>query len=309
MTDLVIRPLTAGEENLFDQLSDPGLVGMAAFGRSYRATVAAGQYRPEWTWVALRGDTVVARAALWGGRDDAEPMALDWFDFTDAEAGIALLRAARAAGASGSAPLRVEYCLPLPAGWRDRPAVRAAAQARTDAATAAGMTWWVDRYRYEWTTARGLPAHPGRLVFRPEPDDSVILDVLRRVHHETLDAHARRVIAEQDLDAAAREELAFLRWLPGPREWWRLAYTAEGALVGLVVPTRNHAAPVVGLIGVVPEHRGHGYGYDLLAECTNFLAAQGADRILADTDATNTPMAAAFARAGYPITQERIFFS
>ncbi len=24
---------------------------------------AQGEYRPEWTWVALRGDTVVARAA------------------------------------------------------------------------------------------------------------------------------------------------------------------------------------------------------------------------------------------------------
>jgi RimJ/RimL family protein N-acetyltransferase len=309
MTDLVIRPLAPGEEHIFEQLSDPGLVGMAAFGRSYRATVAAGQYRPEWTWVALRGDTVLARAAWWGGPDDAEPAALDCFDFTDADAGIALLREARAAGPTGSAPLRVEYCLPLPAGWRDRPAVRAAAQARTDAVTAAGMTWLVERYRYEWTAACGLPERPGRLDFRPEPDDSVILDVLRRMHHETLDAHARRIIAEQGLDAAAREDLEILRWFPGPREWWRLAYTDEGDFVGLVVPTRNHIAPVVGLVGVVPEHRGHGYGYDLLAECTHFLAAQGADRILADTDATNTPMAAAFARAGYPITQERIFFS
>lgn len=308
MTDLVIRPLAPGEEHIFDQLSDPGLVGTAAFGRSYRAT-AAGQYRPEWTWVALRGDMVLARAAWWGARDDTEPIVLDWFDFTDADAGSALLRAARTAGPTGSAPLRVEYCLPLPAGWRDRPAMRTAGQARADAAKAAGMTWLVDRYRYEWTAASGLPGRPGRLTFRPEPDDSVILDVLRRIHHETLDAHARHTIADQGLDAAAREDLDLLRWFPGPREWWRLAYTTEGDLAGLVVPTRNHTAPVVGLIGVVPEHRGHGYGYDLLAECTHLLAAQGADRILADTDLTNTPMVAAFARAGYPITQEQIFFS
>ncbi|MCO6005046.1 GNAT family N-acetyltransferase [Actinoallomurus purpureus] len=94
-----------------------------------------------------------------------------------------------------------------------------------------------------------------------------------------------------------------------PREWWRLAYTPGGDLVGLVVPTRNHTAPVVGLIGVVPEQRGHGYAFDLLAECTHLLACQGAERILADTDVTNTPMVAAFAKAGYPITQERIFFT
>ncbi|GAA4627222.1 GNAT family N-acetyltransferase [Actinoallomurus vinaceus] len=303
MTDLVIRSLAPGEEHLFEQLSDPALVGVAAFGRSYRATAAAGGYRPEWTWVALRGDTVLARAAWFGGPDDDAPFALDWFDFTDADAGVALLRAARAES------LKAEYCLLIPPGGRDRPEVRAAVQARADAAVAAGMTWLVDRYRYEWTTACGLPDRPDRLTYRPEPDDAVFLDALRRIQHGTLDAHARRTIAERDLDAAAREELDLLGRFPAPREWWRLGYTPGGDLAGLVVPSRNHAAPVVALVGVVPEQRGHGYAYDLLVEGTHFLTEQGADRILADTDMTNTPMAAAFAKAGYPVTQERIFFA
>jgi RimJ/RimL family protein N-acetyltransferase len=50
--------------------------------------------------------------------------------------------------------------------------------------------------------------------------------------------------------------------------------------------------PVIGYIAVVPEQRGHGYAYDLLAEATRLLAAEGADRIVAGTDVTNTPMAA-----------------
>jgi hypothetical protein len=55
----------------------------------------------------------------------------------------------------------------------------------------------------------------------------------------------------------------------------------------------------------LPEHRGHRYSDDLLAEITHVLAeliqrgeAKG-DRIRADTDLTNKPMAAAFERAGY----------
>jgi len=32
MTDLVMRPLSAGEEPLFGSLADPGLAGLAAFG-------------------------------------------------------------------------------------------------------------------------------------------------------------------------------------------------------------------------------------------------------------------------------------
>jgi RimJ/RimL family protein N-acetyltransferase len=300
VTSLVIRPLRPGEEHLFDLLPDPALVGPAAFGRTYRRRAEAREYRPEWTWVALRGDTVVARAAWWGGPADDAPATLDWFDFTEPEAGTALLRAA---------PLHYEYCLLLPPGWRDLPPVRAAAQARLDASTAAGLRPLVERYNYRWTPERGLPPRPGRLTYRREPDDAVILDVLGRMHEGTLDAHARRTIAAHGVPAAAREDLEILRWFPSPRDWWRLAYTPAGDLVGLTVPARNYADPVVGIIGVVPEHRGNGYGYDLLVECTHLLVAEGADRVVAATDVTNTPMAAAFARAGYPIDQERIFLT
>ncbi|WP_018685797.1 GNAT family N-acetyltransferase [Actinokineospora enzanensis] len=296
MTDPVIRPLTAGEEHLFDTFPDPGLVGRPLLGTTYAELRDRGEYRPEWTWIARRGDEVVARAAWWGAADDKEPVALDWLDFTDPDAAAALLRAA---------PFRVEYCLTLPTGWRDTPAVLAAAQARLTAATTAGMTLLVERYRYRWTPDLGLPERPGRLVYR-EADDEAFLAVFRRLLAGTLDAHARKAAAESGVDAAAREDLDILLWMPAPRSWWRLAYTPDGDLVGLTVPTRNHANPVIGYIGVVPEHRGRGYAYDLLAEATHILVENGADRIVANTDVDNTPMAATFAKAGYPITQHRI---
>ncbi|MDO3703885.1 GNAT family N-acetyltransferase [Micromonospora sp. C28SCA-DRY-2] len=297
MTDLVIRPLTAGEEALFDSLPHTTLVGRAAFGENYTDMAADGQYRPEWSWIALRDGAVVARVAWWGGPDDESPLALDWFDFTDRAAAVELLR---------TAPLRAEYSLSLPPGWRDDPAVRAEAQARMDAAVAAGMSPLVERYRYRWTPECGLPARPGRLEFRPEPDDDVILDVLRRVGEGSLDAHTRHTAAEHGPDAAAREELDLLRWLPSPRDWWRLAWTPAGEMVGITVPARNHSDPIVGFVGVLPGQRGHGYAYDLLVETTHLLVEAGADRIVAATDQTNHPMAAAFARAGYPIERERI---
>jgi RimJ/RimL family protein N-acetyltransferase len=298
MTDLVIRPLQPGEEDLFLALPDAGLVGTASLGRDYREYVALGQYRPEWTWVALRNGKPVARAAWWAGPEDTEPRALDWFDFTDADAGVALLTAASP---------RAEYCLPLPAGWRDRPDVAHEAEIRIETTQRAGMTPLVERLRYTWTPADGLPPRSDRLEYRPEPDDGVIFDVLRRVNSDTLDAHALRAIAEHDLDTAAQEDLDFLRWYPSPREWWRLAYTPAGELVGITVPARNYGGPIIGIIGVVPEQRGHGYGYDLLVEATHLLANEGVEQIVAETDRTNTPMAASFARAGYPITQERVF--
>ena len=48
----------------------------------------------------------------------------------------------------------------------------------------------------------------------------------------------------------------------------------------------------------MPEQRGHGYAYDLLVECTHFLAERGAEFIAGATDQGNFPMAANFAKAG-----------
>ncbi len=63
-------------------------------GDTYGMIADGGQYRPEWTWVALRDGVVVARAAWWAKPGDERPLALDWFDFTDAEAAVQLLRTA-----------------------------------------------------------------------------------------------------------------------------------------------------------------------------------------------------------------------
>jgi hypothetical protein len=186
VTDLVIRPLAVGEEPLFDSLADPGLVGPGVLGGRYFDGITRGTYRTANTWVALRDGVIVARAAWWGRPDEGTPAVLDWLDFTDPDAAVQLLR---------TAPGPAEYSLALPPDWRRRPAVAQAAQARIAAAEAVGMTPLVERYGYRWTTARGLPARPGRLQFRPEPDDAVILDIFRRVRQGSLD----RIVANTDV--------------------------------------------------------------------------------------------------------------
>ena len=80
MTDLVIRPLTAGEEELFDTMPDP-LPQVPKNG--YAAGVASGGYQPERTWVALRDGRVVSRAAWVLPPGAAGRPWLEWFDLTD----------------------------------------------------------------------------------------------------------------------------------------------------------------------------------------------------------------------------------
>ncbi|MGW7354101.1 GNAT family N-acetyltransferase [Streptomyces sp. NPDC054784] len=308
MTDPVIRALTATDArplftSLDASLDDQRLVGRALLGRPYGTLAEGGEYRPDWTWVALRDGRTVARAAFWAPPGAAEPHLLDWFDFAPGEhdAAVRLLREARP---------RVEYELVLPPGWRDAPAARLAAEARIGAAEAAGYRRLVERFRYEWTTADGLPALPARLDLRPEPDDGAVLDVLRRVTHGTLDAHARHALAAATdpataVDEAAREDLEHLLRMSSPRAWWRVAYTPDGETVGLHVPGLIPSGPCAAFIGVVPEQRGRGYAYDLLAACTHQLVGEGAETIAASTDLGNAPMAATFAKAGYPVVQHR----
>jgi GNAT superfamily N-acetyltransferase len=87
--------------------------------------------------------------------------------------------------------------------------------------------------------------------------------------------------------------------MPGDRDLWRLAFDGDGDLVGFALPTANAGGPVVGYLGVVPEHRGKGLSDDLLAEITHLLAETGAEQIRADTDFGNIPMAKSFERQGY----------
>ncbi|MEU6673957.1 GNAT family N-acetyltransferase [Streptomyces sp. NPDC046925] len=292
MTDLVIRALSASDAHLFDALPDP-----LGAREAHRRT----QFRPDWKRVVLRDGQVVARGAWWGGPDDPEPVNINWFDVAEGEeeAGAELLR---------SAPRQVELEINLPGDWRDTPHLRAAAEARFAAARAAGYELLVERFLYRWTPERGLPERPGRLRFSAEPDDSVFFDALRRIHSVTLDAHALKAIEEGGLDRAAREELDFFHWCPSPREWWQVAHTPEGDLVGIHIPAHNPSGPTVGFIGVVPEQRGHGHAYDLLAECTHFLVERGAEFVTGATDRGNFPMAANFTRAGFPVVRERINF-
>jgi RimJ/RimL family protein N-acetyltransferase len=188
------------------------------------------------------------------------------------------------------------------------PEQNSAIEWRSKAATGAGLTRVVKRLQYEWTPASGIVADTGRLVFRPAADRE-FLDAFRQVAIGSLDVTTQEQLAVMDHDSQAKSELEFYRSCPGERSWWRLAETTNGKLVGFAVPSATPYNRNVGYLGVVPALRGRGYVDDILAAITRFHATDGADRITATTDEENTPMAAAFNRANYQMTEKRWVFS
>lgn len=301
---LTYRPITGPDElDLFRRLP-------YVLDDELAADLAAGRRRPEWMWVAVdpHDGRLVARAAWWSRAGDARPHLMDVFDFLDghAEAGAALVRAALAAIVPpGATP--PEYIRFVPPEWKNEPAP---VEARMAALAGLGARLFVERLRLEWRRGTAVPAAPGRLRFRGFHGTDEAVALMTEVLEGTLDAHSRAGLATRPAREVAAEHFhGELEGWPSPSQWWRVATLPGGEPVGFVFPARNDYNPIIAYIGVLPRHRGHGYIDDVLAEGTRVLAAQPPDvvaRIRATTDVGNTPMARAFARAGYVNYQNEI---
>ncbi|MEJ2857769.1 MULTISPECIES: GNAT family N-acetyltransferase [unclassified Saccharothrix] len=306
---MIHRPITETDVDRVLPLLAAGGVGAWSDAEAFQNRLATGEYRPEWTWIAEKDGEVHAVGVWWGPPDQSKPAVLDTLHArTDDPATLAadLLTAAhRSYGAA------LEYHVMLPADWHSQPDAVAALEWRREAAARAGLTEPVERLRYEWTRAAGVPTPSSRLRFRPDPDDEVFVDLFRRALAQTLDAATSQEAAAVGAEEAARSDVAFYRdSMLGDRAWWRVAETSSGEPVGFGLPSRNTGFHVVGYLGVLPEQRGHGHVDDILAEITRFLAEEaGADVIRADTDLTNQPMAKSFDRLGYTNFARRLVLS
>ncbi|ADD45676.1 GNAT family N-acetyltransferase [Stackebrandtia nassauensis] len=298
--DLTIRPLAdAGELDLFQRLD-------YVLDDELADDLATNRRRPRWLWIATRDDRVLARAGWWGGPDDEVPASFDFFDVDDSlpvdeavAVGVELVATAlRHVVPSGATP--PEYGRFIPPDWREDPAARQAVETRFAVLERLGARQLVERLRLEWRVGTPLPKRSTRLRFRAVADREELITLMTPVQQGTLDAHSQSDLASLSPEAAAAkhfdEEFAHFE---SPRDWWRVATLDDGEPVGFVIAARNTYNPIIAYLGVLPQHRGHGYVDDLLAEGTHILAAQDVPRIRAATDLANVPTARAFERAGY----------
>jgi len=265
-----------------------------------------GRRRPEWMWVAKRGDRVLARLAWWTSTEGGEPLVLDIFDLDDTlddperlDIGLGLVRIAMEAVIPPGTP-NPEYGRFVPPGWRDSMAARRVVEGRMEVMERAGARLLVERLRLEWLRGTPIAERTGRLRFRPALDRDELIELMSLVLDGTLDAHSRQELETMSpRESAVRQyEDEFLAYQT-PREWWTIAELPSSDPVGFVIPARNNYHPIIAYIGVVPDHRGHGYVDELLAEGTRILAATAVPRVRASTDVGNVPMAKAFGRVGY----------
>ena len=162
---------------------------------------------------------------------------------------------------------------------------------------------------FVWNEPKPLLTVPSRLQFRPvtEPDRPLLLELLESAMAASLDRHDQEAAARVGGVAAARKFLEEVDEHFGYHlEWWQFGANEADEIVGFSLPViypgeqRNgFEEATLYYIGVLPEHRGHGYGFDLLCQATRLMQQVGVWRIYCDTDVLNVPMIKAFERAGY----------
>ena len=123
------RATTVDVEALVGFPDGPGVVGLPR--EQAREDFDAGRMRPEWSWVLEHEGRLVGRA-LWWGRSDTVPSALDALDVLPEvddprSAAVELLRRGHADFAATGERVLPPYTVRLPGGWReDAEAMRAA---------------------------------------------------------------------------------------------------------------------------------------------------------------------------------------
>jgi hypothetical protein len=291
MSDLIIRPLVAGEESLFDSMPDP-LPQLRQV--AYVDGLAGGGYRPEHTWVAIRDGRVIARAPWVQPPGAVGAPWLERFDLdAEPEVGAALLRAAHEAlGGPGL------YYAAMPAHWRRRPEVLAVMEAPMAAARLAGLTERGERVRCSWT-GTPLPTPSGRYTFRPATDPAEINALVARIAEPEVLTGKEIARAVRGVDLAT-DPLAFLTSSPAE---WRIALE-DGVPVGLAGTAGEACYPLLAYLGLLDQAA----RADLLAEAVRALAAGGAYEVIADVDAHRVAVLAELERTGFRQLRSRVIF-
>jgi hypothetical protein len=229
--DLTLRPITGPDElDLFNSL--PYVLNDEVGG-----DLAAGRRRPEWLWLALRGDRVVARAGWWSRPGDRHPLVMDIFDIDGgAEDGVQLLKTALPAVVPADAT-PPEYSRFLPADWRDDQHTRQAVHDRMGVLERTGAKLFIERLRLEWRPGTPVAGPGGRLTFRPVRNPDELIELMTLVLDGTLDAHSRDDLTRMTPRQAAQEQYHHeLERYASPHEWRRIATLPDGEPVGFVIP-------------------------------------------------------------------------
>jgi ribosomal protein S18 acetylase RimI-like enzyme len=266
--------------------------------------LTAGRRRPEWVWAIRRDDDPTALGVV-GAFGAHGVFLLDLFGVPDDdEAARMLVARATSDALAGHDEVEVTVFAPPGTTFRDEALTRLAGPLLD-----AGWRVMVERRHYEFEATPDLASElvTGlRFERLDDPADARLVACHREVMRETLDAHDRELVDRLGFEQACAQSLGDLL-AADPVDRIHLALDGDREVVGMVSGfVHPNTRSVVSFVGVARDHRGRGYGRQLLAWQTRRLLAAGGRTLIADTDNDNVPMGQAFADVGWEQTETRI---
>jgi ribosomal protein S18 acetylase RimI-like enzyme/predicted N-acetyltransferase YhbS len=167
---------------------------------------------------------------------------------------------------------------------------------------AVGFKQQQEKKRYVWQNSEAAIRVRVRLEFRSLSvvGEDEFAGAVGRVTVGTLDRLDRARLRKYGAAETARWYMRILKEGEFKPAEWLLGYLPDGKLCGLVVPKRlNDREGTIDYIGVVPELRGSGHGFDLLVKGTALLQQNGFKTVVVEADSENLPFHAELERAGY----------
>lgn len=274
-----------------------------------------GAMRPEWCFILEREGEGIGRVAFWtlpGKNIPSDIVLLDlpWEDAHCPELAELLwehlLVICRQMGVD-----QLGYVLDSPVmapQWQDH------GEQRQKILNKLGFQLQRETSRFEWKTepvvpllTNVLPGTDERIIYGslPEVGEPAFIEAIMRGSASTLDRQIAQERAEHGPLSQAQEIYQDLQSMSYEPDWWELAFTPEGQLIGFIIPTKSPTFATIGYIGVLPEYRGRGYVDLLLRRGVSTLVQAGETFIRADTDIRNQPMANSFLRAGFHLFAQR----
>ena len=175
-------------------------------------------------------------------------------------------------------------------------------------APAPGHYW---KTPFIWEPGCPLPPAEGTLRYESAPEPW-LRQSIAAVMANSLDESDQYTVPKIGIDRAVDDVYEVSKQYFEERAgWWRAAIDSQGRRVAFVLttvfvdPSRWKEGKPQGTIlymGVLPEHRGHGYALELIEEATRTCVRADCWRVFCDTGSGNYPIVIAFQKAGY---QER----
>jgi ribosomal protein S18 acetylase RimI-like enzyme len=175
----------------------------------------------------------------------------------------------------------------------------------TETISNAGFRRWRNTVRFKSTKPGSIEMRGYRSCATNTFERSEIIALLEQTSELSADSQIQLYRERLGGVKDAEMTLKVMEYTDYEPDWWRVALSPDGLLIGIVLPVLVYGEPTIGFIGVRPECRGRKIAQFLLAEAWSIMSRSGWSTLYAEADQRNASMYRALISSGFTLQCRR----